>query len=167
MATDSKIITGTPTRSRSVVPDVPRAWRWAGLFSLVLLLAGLGDWAIALVPFHLGTLEWEFGTITALFAGLPLVTIGFAGVLAASIARGVRWQTVATAVTILMFALLIIGALVIFLLDVPVALQSVQGVALLGIKKAIAKNVLFGLLFFAAYFWAGVAALRHALRRGR
>jgi hypothetical protein len=160
------LITGTPTRSsRNVVSDVPVAWRWAGRFSLVLLLAGLGDWAIAMVPFRLGTLEWEFGTITAIFAGLPLVTLGFAGVLAAAIARGAHWQIVATAVTIILFSLIYVAALVVFLLDVPIALRTVQGVALLGIKKAITKNVFFGVLFSVAYLWAGIAALRHAARR--
>jgi hypothetical protein len=148
-----------------LVADVPKAWQWLGLFSVVLFLAGLSDWVIAWIPFRLGTLEWEFGTITATLAGLPLVTIGLGGMLASALARGIKWQIVAVACTILFFALLIVAALAIFLLDVPAALRSVEGVARLGIQKAIAKNLSLGALFSVAYVMAGVGALKHALSR--
>ena len=145
--------------------DVPKAWQWLGLFSVVLFLAGFSDWMIAWIPFRLGTLEWEFGTITATLAGLPLVTIGLGGMLASALARGIKWQIISTACLILFFALVIVAALVIFLLDVPAAMRSVEGVARLGIQKAIAKNLSLGVLFSVTYVMAGVGALKHALAR--
>jgi hypothetical protein len=160
-----KFVTAPAPVPRAVSPDVLRAWRVAGRFAFVLFLAGLSDWIIAWIPFRLGSLEWEFGTITATLAGLPLVAIGLGGMLASGIAVGSRWQTIAVAVTILVFALLILAALAIFVLDVPVALQSVEGVARLGIQKAIAKNLSLGLLFFVAFMIAAFAGLRHAASR--
>ena len=150
-------------RARALNPDVQAAWRWIAWFSLLLALAGLGDWAIALTPARLGSPEWEFGTITATFSGLPLVTMGFAGLLGAALARGIRWQIITIASLILFFALVIIGALIIFLLDVPLALGSVQGVAHLGILKATAKTGLLGALFGVGYAVAGGRALFRAL----
>jgi hypothetical protein len=170
---DTSHMTGTPPilidaqRSpKGLMSDSHRAWRWIGWLSLVLALAGLGDWVIAWIPMRFGSAEWEFGTIVASFSGLPLVTMGFAGLLASAIARGVRWQILAIALVILLFALLIAIASVVFLLDVPVALQAVGGgVARLGILKAIAKTGLLGALFFFTYLVAGVAALRHTSSR--
>jgi hypothetical protein len=158
-------IAASPVRSQVFSPDSSRAWRAVGWFAATLLLAGVSDWIIAWIPFRLGTLEWEFGTITATLSGLPLVTMGLAGVLAAALGRGSKWQVIVAASLVLFFAALIIVALVIFLLDVPLALRTVDGVAQLGIKKAIAKNLSLGLLFSVAYIVAGVAALRHAIAR--
>lgn len=154
-----------PARPASAAPAPHAAWRWLGWFGLVLALAGLGDWAIALTPPHFGTLEWEFGTIVATYSGLPLVTMGFAGLLAAALARGIRWQLITMGIVLLLFAAVLVAGLVIFALDVPIALQSVQGIAHLGIVRATAKTGMLGVLFGVGYAAAGVAALRHAKRR--
>lgn len=146
------------------VAHTAAAWRLVGWFGLLLALAGLGDWLIAWIPFQLGSVEWEFGTIVSSMSGLPLVTIGLAAVLASSIARAVRWQIITTAVIILLLAAWILAASVLFLLDVPIALRAVQGIAQLGIVKAIAKTGLLAVLFLAGYILAGVAALRFAKR---
>lgn len=164
MATEAKFyVGGEPNRARSLTPDAPRAWRWLSWFSLVLALAGVSDWIIAWVPVRLGNPEWEFGTIVASIAGLPLIGIGFAGLLASGIARGAKSQTIVVASAALLLAVLLLGALVVFALDVPLALSSVQGVARLGIQKAIVKTTIVGLLFLVAFGVSGVAALRFAL----
>jgi hypothetical protein len=95
---------------------------------------------------------------------LPLITMGFAGLLASAIARGIRWQVITVAIVVLLLAAWILAASILFLLDVPVALRAVQGVAQLGIMKAIAKTGLLGTLFLVAYSVAGIGALRFASR---
>jgi hypothetical protein len=165
LAHDPKILIGTPresARDRVLPPDVHQAWRWIGWFSLVLALAGAGDWVLAWIPLRFGTAEWEFGTIVSTFAGLPLVTMGFAGLLGSAVARGVRWQLITLGVIVLAWGAMVVGALIIFFLDVPIALQAVQGPAHLGIIKATAKTVMLGLLFSSVYFVTGVAALRRS-----
>jgi hypothetical protein len=163
VATEPKVITSAPIPPRQLNPDTQKAWQWAGRFALLLTLAALSDWIIAWIPFNLGNLEWEFGTITATLASLPLVTIGLAGMLSAALARGRTAQVIAIACVLILFGVLIGAALAIFMLDVPVALQSVQGVAHLGIQKATAKNLSMGLIFMAGYFVAGIVGLKHAL----
>ena len=144
--------------------DPPRAWRWLGWFSLVLALAGLGDWLLAWFPMRFGSPEWEFGTVVSTLSGLPLVTMGFAGLLASAVARGIRWQVVAVAVAALLFGTWVVAAFVVFLLDVPIAMRAVQGVARLGIMKAIAKTSMLAVLFSTVYFVAAISALRFARR---
>jgi hypothetical protein len=151
-------------RIGTIAPDSEFAWRWVGWFSLVLSLAGVGDWLIAWIPMRFGSAEWEFGTIAATFSGLPLVTMGFAGLLGSAVVRGIRWQVITIASAMLLVALFVLGASLVFLLDVPVALQAVGGIARLGILKATAKTMLLGSLFFVAFLVAGIAALRYSRR---
>src|SRR5262249_5339674 len=142
--------------------DTRAAWRWVGWFGLILALAGLGDWLLAWIPLHLGVPEWEFGTIVSSVSGLPLITMGFAGLLASALARGIRWQVISIAVFSVVFGLIVLGGLVVFLLDVPLALRAVTGTAHLGIVKATLKTAFLGVLFGGAYVLAGIAALGHA-----
>ena len=144
--------------------DPTRAWKWLGWFSLVLALAGLGDWLLAWFPMRFGSPEWEFGTVVSTFSGLPLITMGFAGLLASAVARGIRWQVIGVAVVAILFAIWLLGAFVIFLLDVPIAMGAVQGAARLGIMKAIAKTTMLAVLFSAVFIVAAVSALRFAGR---
>jgi hypothetical protein len=152
-----------PARGRLVV-DSARAWRWIGWFSLVLTVVGVADWIIAWIPFRLGSPEWEFGTIVATFAGLPLVTMGMAGLLASGVASGRRWVVMSTGIGMLLLALFILAASIIFALDVPLAMRAVEGVARIGIMKAIAKSAVTGGLFLLVYVVGGVSAMRLALK---
>jgi hypothetical protein len=151
-----------PADRRRPVPDEDGAWKWVGWFGLVLATVGLTDFALTWLPMELGRAEWEFGTIAASFSGLPLVTMGFAGLLGSALARGVRWQLVAMTVVLLGMALFLVGALVVFVLVVPVALGVVEGAARTGILKAIARTLVLGVVFVAAYVAAGIGSLRQA-----
>ena len=151
-----------PSQARLLAPDVATAWRWIGWFSLVFVLAGAADWVLAWIPLRLGNTEWEFATIVSTFSGLPLVTLGFAGLLGSAVARGVRWQLIVLGSVVLLWGLMLVGALLVFLLDVPIALRAVQGPAHLGIMKATAKTVTLGVLFSVVYLVMGVQALRRS-----
>lgn len=146
--------------------DTRHAWQWIGWFSGVLAFVGLSDFGLAWVPFRFGTPEWEFATVAQTFAGLPLVTIGLAGALAASIVLDKRWLVTTLAITLLFFTLVLFAALGLFLLDVPLALRAAQGPASLGVQKAIVKTVLLGLAFGGTYLASGISALRY-MRRER
>jgi len=130
---------------------------WCGL---ILTLAGLGDFLLTWVPPEFGSPEWEFGTIAASFSGLPLVTMGFAALLGSALARGVRGQVLAIGLVLAGLGIALLGALGLFGLTIPVALSAVEGVARMGIMKAIARTVLLGVLFTTGYLFAGIAALR-------
>ena len=56
--------------------DARAAGQAAGGVGLILTLAALLDFALALYPSGFGNPEWRDGTISQLVAGLPLVTIG-------------------------------------------------------------------------------------------
>jgi MFS family permease len=150
---------GSPSRSRGTTTEID-AWRWIGWLGLALATVGLGDLLLTWIPLELGSPEWEFGTIASSFSGLPLVTMGLAGLLGSALARGVRWQVAGLGILLLALALALIAALVLFLLVIPVALGAVQGEARVGILKAVVRTTLLGVVFSLAYLAAGIGALR-------
>ena len=154
-------------RDRKVVlpPEPAAAWGWIGWLGLALAVAGLGDTLLAWYPTAFGTPEWEFATVVQTFSALPLVTMGFAGMLGAGLALGKRWLIVMMGIVLLASTLSLIGALLLFMTDVPLALRAAQGVAEVGVKKAIGKTVLLGVIFVVAYGGGAIAALRHAARK--
>ena len=162
MSAYSGVLLGGSATSVDVIPRSAQAWRWVSWFGLVLALAGLSDWVLLWTPLRLGMPEWEFGTIVAAISGLPLITLGFAGLLGAAVARGIGWQIKVVSVALLVWMACILTALALFLLDIPIALGAVSGIARVGIVKAIVKTLFLGSLFSVAYLVAAVGALRWA-----
>ncbi len=167
MAAKPPVVVGSGGRKAErarVNPGAAEAWRWIGWFGLVLAATGLGDFLLTWIPADFGSPEWEFGTIAASFSGLPLVTMGFAAMLGSALARGVRWQLMGMGLLLGGLALVLVGALVVFLLVVPVALAAVEGPARVGIVKAIVRTLFLGVVLSAGYAAAGIGALRSARR---
>jgi len=146
---------------RPIAPDTTTAWKWIGWFGLVLAIVGLWDFALTWYPMNWGSLEWEFATVAASYSGLPLPTMGLAALTASAIARGVQWQVILLSVGLLAFAIALLLGFLLFLTTVPIALQSVEGFALLGMKKAVAKTTMLAVMFPSSYLVAGIVGLRH------
>lgn len=159
-----RIIVSESSRAEVRSADSPSAWRWFAWFSALLALVGFSDLVLAWVPLRFGVPEWEFATVAQTMAGLPLSTIGLAGLLGSAIVLRRRRLVLGMAVLLITLAAVVFGALVLFLLDVPLALRAAQGGASLGIQKAIVKTLLLGVAFGAAYAIAGIAALRASRR---
>ena len=143
-------------------------WKWIGWFGLILAVVGLGDFLLVWYPTAFGNPEWEFGTVVASFSGLPLVTMGFAGLLGSAVARGVRWQSLVVGWVLVVFGAALLLAYLTFLLDIPLALRAAgeNPTVRLGLGKAIAKTSLIALVFAGSYVGFGVATLRYAAGKG-
>ena len=142
-------------------------WGVVGWLGVVLTVVALGDFALAFIPPHFGSPEWEFGTVASVFSGLPLLTMGLAALWLSVNQRGARWQTLAVAVLLVLLGVVLIGLLVLFLLDVPMALRASEGPVRLGVLKATAKTVLLGMVFALTYVASGVLSLMWRSRSGR
>lgn len=136
------------------------AWRWLGWFGFALAAMGFGDIALSWVPPGVGSPQWEFGTIGATFASLPLASIGLAGLVASALTSGRRWLVALLAAVLLTLGVAVLAGCVVFLLDTPLALHATQGLAKLAVKKAIIKTLMLGLGFGALYLVGGVAGFR-------
>ena len=129
---------------------------------LILTLAALIDYALALVPSGFGNAEWETGTISQLVAGLPLITIGL-GLLWVSggyLAR--RWLLLVLGVVFFVAGTGVLALLVLFATNIPTALRATEGDAHLGIVKLVMKTLILGLVFSVAYIVMGVLSWRQS-----
>lgn len=133
-----------------------------GWIGVVLAAAALADYALALFPTSFSSMEWEFGTISQVFAGLPLLSIGLAAVWVSGAGSGRRWVLLATGVVFELAALCILVLLLLFALDIPAAVRSTEGPARLAVGKLAAKTLIMGLLFGTSYIITGVLALKQA-----
>src|SRR5207249_127384 len=117
----------------------------------VLLLAALSDYALAFYPIGFGSAEWEMATIGAVVQGLPLFSIGLAAIWVCAGGLGRRWLLIMVACGLLVVSVGLFASLLLFLTDVPLALQATQGVAQVGIQKLVGRTLFLGLLFGVAY----------------
>jgi len=149
-------------------PAPTLGWYLLGWAGWVFLLAGLTDIGLAWVPLHLGNPEWEFGTITQSLQSLPVPFLGCALIMAAGIARGRNWWARVGVIILALLALWVLVSGVLYALNVPLALRSVQQPDVkFGLKKAIFRTaVQVGLYVVTAssMAWLGAKTLRRAAR---
>lgn len=156
------------TKRPDVRPSADTAWKAIGWFGLLLAVIGLGDVLVNWYPLGLGSPEWEFATIGASFGLLPVVTMGLAALLGSFLARGVRWGIVTMVVVLILFAIALLGAYVVFLTDVPLALRaSARTAVAVGVRRGIARTSLMGIGFSVGYLAAAMFSLRSLKRRAK
>lgn len=161
--TGPRIVGGEARGKTSLAPAPDKGWRLLGTLGVVFAVVAAADLALAWYPAAFGNPEWEFGTVTSVMGGLPLVAMGLALWFGAAVARGKRGSLRLVSVVLLLLSLVLLAALALYLRRVPGALAGVTDpVIRSGLREAIAKTVLQGLLFPAAFVWMGIKGWRHA-----
>lgn len=170
------MIAGLPARATASKSNGPAAspgrrnraaWSALGWFGLMLIMVGLTDILLTWLPLGFGTPEWEFGTVAASYASIPLFAMGLAALLASALGSGRRWVVLSTAALLIVSSLLMAGSTSLFLLNVPIALNLAPAEVMLGIKKTIAKTLVLGTLFPVTFLIAAIVAIRASNRKTR
>jgi hypothetical protein len=143
-----------------LVPAPGMAWLFLGLTGVVFFLIGSANQLLAVFPMRFGNAEWEFGTASAYLDAMPLPTLGVTLFVAAGMALGKRWMLRTSAVVLVLMSMMVLALLLVFALDVPLALRAVTEPAIrFGLKKAIVKGIAQGLgypvilVLFASMAW--------------
>ena len=139
-------------------------WPVLGAAGLVLTAVGFLDLLLLWVPFEGGRPDWEFGAISAHFDGMALGTVGLTLLMAASLARGRRRVASVLAVVSGLIGVGLIGLLLIYLLDVPIALNATAGRMRTVMVKSIGRTSGFALLYIWLYAWLSWHVWRAARR---
>jgi hypothetical protein len=156
---------GADRRPAAAIVD---GWRPLGLFGVLLTVAGLADVLLYWYPLGVGSPEWEFGTAAASISALPLTVIGLAVASAAAVGSGWKTGTTAMGALLLVLALLVGAAYVLFMMNVPFALAASQeGPQGPAIFRAIVRTSIMGVGFGAAFLVGGIWLLRNLSQRSR
>lgn len=139
-------------------------WRVLAWIGAALAVVGWLDWALIWFPLDFGNPQWEFGNISASIDALPLGTLGLGLIAASVVARGGRWTPRVLGVLFALGSLLLLGLLVIYLLDVPLALRSVQPQMRSVLRLAMMKTVVSALVYAVLYGGLAFLTLRRARR---
>ena len=150
-----------PGESRAPSDSGPFAF-WPVLTAGGLALAAIGfvDLLLLWLPFDFGRPDWEFGAISAHFDGMALGTVGLLLLLAAALAGGYRRVARALAIVCWVIGFASLVLLVIYLLDVPIALRATGERMRGAMVKSITKTSIFAVVYSLLYFWLGWRAWR-------
>lgn len=162
--TASRILIKTDDKNRaSLDPSPDTGWYLLGGIGLVFAVVAGADLALAWYPLKFGDAEWEFGTVTTFFGGLPLLTMGLGLSFAAAVARGNLIRLRMLSIVLGMVGAILLAALVLYLTTLPTALATqMDPLIKTGLNKAILKTSVEGVLYPLCYLWIAVLGWKHA-----
>jgi hypothetical protein len=143
-------------------PDPLAAWYLLGGVGFVFAVVAGADLALAWYPLAFGDAEWEFGTVTTVFNGLPLLAVGLGLLFAGGVARGRVWVVRIASGLLLAVALVILAALALYASTLSTALSTVDPGLKGGLIKGIVRTGLQGLLYPVAFIWMGLRGFKAA-----
>ncbi|MFW6079397.1 MAG: hypothetical protein ACODAE_07250 [Gemmatimonadota bacterium] len=153
-------------RTRSSATSDPARRILTGL-GVTLAIVGWTDVVLGWFPLQLGSPEWEFGTISATFDGLPLATIGLT-----LIALGVADGGGRRARRIAAFALWTVAAFLaalfaIYVTDLPLAWQGAGDSLRSTLVSAIIRTSTFAVVYLIFFSWLGWFTWKRPAMAGR
>jgi hypothetical protein len=161
--TEPKIVASPKDLRRASPLDSSQAWAILGWVGLTFLVVGGADFVLTWYPATFGSREWEFGTVTSSFNGLPILVLGLGLLLAAAAVLQRSWWTLLSLLAAIILLLWILAAAVLWATTVPLALASTPPELVTGIKKAIAKTTVQSVVYpviLAFLVWRSFAVLR-------
>ena len=149
-----------------IMVAAPRtAWRMVSWLGLLLAIVGGVDIVLRWYPVAFKSPEWEFGTVALTIASFPVFTIGTVALLGSYLARANRTGVAVMAVLFGLLFLFLCGCVLVFLLDVPLALRVANAQITLELKKTIIRTVVMGCAFATMYAAGSLVSFRYLFRR--
>jgi hypothetical protein len=122
-------------------------------FGLVITFVSVVDLGLAWIPIRIGSGEWEFGTVSTTFNAMPLTAMGLVFLaMGALLAQSTFVLRIMSGVFLLV-VLFLLGASVLYVLNVPVALGAVPPEASSLLKRAILRTSAFAGLYTVLFGW--------------
>lgn len=150
--------------------DASRTWALLGWVGLALLVVGGADFALTWYPMEFGNREWEFGTVTQSFNGLPILVLGLGLLLTSSALIDRKWLALLAAFGALGLLLWVVAGVALWAKTVPIALSGTPVEVLTGMKKAIARTAVQSVTYpviLGFLLWRGIEATRDTIGSGR
>jgi hypothetical protein len=130
-----------------------------------LAFAGWLDVSLLWVPLRFSDVDWEFGTVSAMFDSLPLGTLGLTAILYGMLQRTANWPILLLAGIFWLLALLFLAATAIYGLAMPAIVRGTPANLADVLKMAVGKTLLLEFVYIVLYGWLGWFSLRCARAR--
>ncbi len=155
--------TGPEADVRSAPARLGGAWALLVPTGLIFLLVGAADLALVWYPLGFGSAEWEFGSVTSMLNGLPVLVMGLVFLAMAAVASGRRWAGRGIATVLVLLAVTVVLMAALYATTVPIALKAVPNPTVaLGLKKAIAKTTIQAAVYPVLLIWLAISAWRRS-----
>ncbi len=139
------------------------AWGLLVPTGLVFALVGAADLALVWYPMGFGSAEWEFGSVTSMLNGLPVLVMGLAFLGMAAVASGRRWAGRGIATVLFLLAVTVVLMAALYATTVPIALKAAPNpMVALGLKKAIAKTTIQAAVYPVLLLWLAISTWRRS-----
>lgn len=139
------------------------AWGLLVPVGLVFMLVGAADLALVWYPLGFGSAEWEFGSVTSMLNGLPVLVMGLVFLAMGAVAAGRRWAGRGIATVLLLLAVVVVLMAALYATTVPIALKAAPNPTVaLGLKKAIAKTTVQAAVYPVMLIWLAISTWRRA-----
>jgi hypothetical protein len=159
--TQPRILVQEERKGSPLEPSPSQAWLVLGTVGIAFALVAAVDLVLVWYPLGFGNREWEFGTVTAVFGGLPLLLTGAGLGIASGLQRGRGLLVRVMSGFLILLALLLVVMLVLYSRTLSAALgSSPDPLVVTGIRKAIAKTLLQGVMYTAASGVMGISGWR-------
>lgn len=157
------IIVGSDPKAVAAPQHTGPWWRVITVLGLLLVIVGGFDLTLLWYPSQFGSPEFEFATASRFLSSLPVLTMGLGLLIAVGVMRGQRGALFAAGTVCVLIAVVAALALILFALNIPLALRAAPGESLLriGVKKAIAKGLFEGVMYTIGYLAMAWVAIRH------
>lgn len=146
---DPKIVASAKEqgRTRPEPVDPGQSWAALGWIGLAFMLVGGMDFVLTWLPPDFGNREWEYGTVTASFNGLPILLLGLGLLITASERLDRRWWGTLGVVGALGLLLWVLAGFALWAMNISLALQTVPDNLLLGVQRALAKTMVQSVVY--------------------
>ena len=120
---------------------------------IALSTVALVDLAFVWLPLRLASPEWEFATIARTFDALALGTVGLVLGLIAALRSGSRWGQLLLGGVFVVAFVVQLSAVLVYVLNVPVALNTVPDEARGPLLRAILRTACLMSVYVPLYGW--------------
>ena len=146
-------------------PSTRPLWKVAAWIGSLFLVVGAVESVPLWIPFSIGNVEWEIGTVSRFYDTVPTLALGLVFLLAAGKGLGWLWQVRLLAVLMLLVAVFMLLASALYLTDLPQTLRVMNQTGLaLPLKKAIVKTGVQSIVYPVAFVWLSIVGLRRIQR---
>jgi hypothetical protein len=149
---DPKIVASAKEQRRAPPESVEsgQAWAMLGWIGIAFLVVGGADFVLTWIPPDFGNREWEFGTVTASFNGLPILLLGLGLLIAASQQMGRRWWGTLGMVGSVGLLLWVLVGIALWASNIQLALQTVPDELAVGVQRALVKTLVQSVVYTLA-----------------